>query len=113
MGPINYIGFMFILGGLVIGYCGFLVGSKNKLEYGSICQKIKHTEVKNEMFFAKITSVYHVFAGGMFLFMGVLLQIIKDNFMFALSCFLFFFILLFIKASIENKIINAEEDFGK
>jgi hypothetical protein len=113
MGPINYIGFMFILGGLIIGYCGFLVSSKNKLKYGSICQQIKHTEVKDKSFFMEITSKYHMFMGLMFTLMGVVLQFVKEEFVLALSCFIFFFMLLFIKASIESKIIKAEENFGK
>lgn len=113
MGPINYIGFMFILGGIIIGYCGYLINSKNKLQYGSICQKIKHTEIRNESFFAEITSKYHILMGILFTLMGLALQLVKDNFVFALSCFLFFFMLLFVKASIETKITNAEENYEK
>lgn len=113
MGPINYIGFMFILSGLIIGYCGFLVSSKKKLEYGSICQQIKHTEVKDKAFFTEITSKYHMFLGVMFTLMGVMLQLVKENVVLAVSCFAFFFMLLFIKASIESKIIKVEENLGK
>lgn len=110
MGPINYVGFIFILGGLAIGYCGFLVAKKEKLEYGSICQKIKHTEVKNKSFFAEITSKYHMFMGILFTLMGLALQLVKENVVFAVCCFVFFFILLFVKASIETKIMKVEEN---
>ena len=109
MGPINYFGFIFILSGLVIGYCGYFVKSKNKLEYGSICQKIKSTEINNKALFSEITSKYHIFIGLMFVLMVALLQLVKSNSIFAIISFLFFFILLFVKASIESKIIKVEE----
>lgn len=113
MGPINYFGFMFILGGIAISVCGYLVASKNKLELGSICQQIKHTDVKNKTFFAEITSKYHMFMGLMFILMGIMQQFVISNVIFAVSSFAFFFMLLFIKASIESKIYAEEENYGK
>lgn len=108
MGPINIIGLLFILGGVAIYYYSRKITTENATKYGSICQKIKDTDIKNIEFYKDITSKYHKLVSGLFVAMGIMLQFITSNMIFLIGCFIFFFILLFVKSSIEYKIIEAE-----
>lgn len=108
MGPINIIGLLFIIGGGAIFYYSRKITTENATKYGSICQKIKDTDIKNIEFYKDITSKYHMLVSGLFVAMGIMLQFITSNMIFLIACFLFFFILLFIKASIEYKILESE-----
>lgn len=108
MGPINIIGLLFLLGGSAIFYYSRKITTENAIKYGSICQKIKANEVADIEFYKDITSKYHKLVSGLFLAMGVMLQFISSNMIFLIACFLFFFMLLFIKSSVEYKIYEAE-----
>lgn len=108
MGPINIIGLLFLLGGVAIFYYSRKIITENATKYGSICQKIKDTDIKDMEFYKDITSKYHKLVSGLFVAMGVMLQFVKSNMIFLIACFLFFFMLLFLKASIEYKILEAE-----
>ncbi|BEP28671.1 hypothetical protein [Helicovermis profundi] len=110
MNPISIVGLILIVGGFTIAYLGWLIVKKNKSKYSTICQSVKMDEVEDTIKYKSLTSQYHIMIGAFFIMMGLLLQFISNNIAMVISLLVFFVLMVYLKASVEEKIANLASD---